>query len=61
MFGFKILPLDLYLIKAKLCFIGNALWSNRILLNRYAILCRSSDEDAYMFNMYGFDYNILKK
>ena len=30
------------------------------LLNRCAIWCRSSDEYAYMFKMYGFYYNLLK-
>ena len=59
MFGFKIFPIDLYLIKAKLCFIGNASRSNRVLLNRSAIWCRFS-EYANKFKMYGFDYNLLK-
>ena len=60
MFGCKILPMDLYLIKVKLCFIGNAFRSNKVLLNRCAILCRSFDEYINIFQMNGSECNLLK-
>ena len=46
-------------MKVKLYFIGNMLHSNRVLLNRCAIWCRSFDEYSYRFKMYGFDYDLL--
>ena len=56
MFGFKILPIDLYLIKAKLCFF----FSMYCGLTELSC-CRSSDEYAiYIFQIYGFDYNLKK-
>jgi len=60
MFGFNMLPMDLYLVKANLCLIGNALRSNRLLLKKCAEWFRNSEECIKTLLKYDIDYRLVK-
>ena len=59
-FGFQILTMDLYLVKANLCLVGNVLRSNRLLLKKCAEWFRDSNECIKTLLKYDIDYQLVK-
>jgi hypothetical protein len=60
MFGFNVLPMDLFLNKSNLCFLGNALRSNRVLVRKCANWYRSKDETIAILLEYGINFHLSK-
>ena len=60
LFGFKLLPIDLILVKSNLCLIGKALQSNRRVLSKCAEWCKCKKECADILMRYNVDFRLFK-